>query len=32
MEHVAFSFSIIVDLGFSLIIGIIGGIIFITRK
>lgn len=32
MEHVAFSFSIIVDLGFALIIGIIGGIIFITRK
>lgn len=32
MEHVAFSFSIIADLGFALIIGIIGGIIFITRK
>lgn len=32
VEHVAFSFSVIADLGFALIIGIIGGIIFITRK
>jgi uncharacterized protein (TIRG00374 family) len=31
-EHVAFSFSLIADFGFALIIGIIGGIIFITRK
>jgi uncharacterized membrane protein YbhN (UPF0104 family) len=31
-EHVAFSFSVIADFGFTLIIGIIGGIIFITRK
>ena len=31
-EHVAFSFSIIADFAFTLIIGIIGGIIFITRK
>jgi uncharacterized membrane protein YbhN (UPF0104 family) len=31
-EHVAFSFSIIADFGFTLIIGIIGGIIFVTRK
>ncbi len=30
--YVAFSFSIIVDLVFTLIIGIIGGIIFVTRK
>lgn len=30
--YVAFSFSIIVDFAFVLIIGIIGGIIFITRK
>jgi uncharacterized protein (TIRG00374 family) len=31
-EHVAFSFSLIADFGFTLIIGTIGGIIFITRK
>ncbi len=31
-ENVAFSFSIIADFGFTLIIGIIGGIIFTTRK
>jgi uncharacterized protein (TIRG00374 family) len=31
-EHVAFSFSVIADFGFTLIIGIIGGIIFISRK
>ncbi|UCE43059.1 MAG: flippase-like domain-containing protein [Candidatus Aminicenantes bacterium] len=31
-EHVSFSFSVIVDFSFTLIIGIIGGIIFITRK
>lgn len=31
-EHVAFSFSLIADFVFALIIGIIGGIIFITRK
>jgi uncharacterized protein (TIRG00374 family) len=31
-EHVAFSFSIIADFGFTLIIGLIGGIIFISRK
>jgi uncharacterized protein (TIRG00374 family) len=31
-EHVAFSFSLIADFGFTLIIGLIGGIIFITRK
>lgn len=30
--YVAFSFSIIVDFAFTLIIGIIGGIIFVTRK
>jgi uncharacterized protein (TIRG00374 family) len=30
--HVAFSFSMIVDFVFTLIIGIIGGIIFVTRK
>ena len=31
-EHVAFSFSLVADFGFTLIIGLIGGIIFITRK
>ena len=31
-EHVVFSFSLIADFGFTLIIGLIGGIIFITRK
>jgi hypothetical protein len=31
-EHISFSYSIIVDFGFTLLIGIIGGIIFITRK
>jgi uncharacterized protein (TIRG00374 family) len=31
-QHVAISFSLIADFGFTLIIGIIGGIIFITRK
>jgi uncharacterized protein (TIRG00374 family) len=31
-EHVAISFSLIADFGFTLIIGVIGGIIFITRK
>lgn len=31
-DHVAFSFSLVADFGFTLIIGIIGGIIFITRK
>jgi uncharacterized protein (TIRG00374 family) len=31
-EHVAISFSLIADFGFTLIIGAIGGIIFITRK
>jgi uncharacterized protein (TIRG00374 family) len=31
-EHLAFSFSIIADFGFTLIIGLIGGIVFITRK
>jgi hypothetical protein len=31
-DHLAFSFSIIADFGFTLIIGLIGGIIFITRK
>lgn len=30
--HVAFSFSVIVEIAFTLIIGIIGGIIFVTRK
>ena len=32
VEHLSFSFSIIADFGFTLIIGLIGGIIFITRK
>ena len=31
-DHVAFSFSLVADFGFTLIIGAIGGIIFITRK
>ena len=31
-EHVSFSFSVVADFGFTLIIGMIGGIIFITRK
>jgi uncharacterized protein (TIRG00374 family) len=31
-RHLAFSFSLIADFGFTLIIGIIGGFIFITRK
>ena len=31
-DHVAFSFSLVADFGFTLIIGIIGGIVFITRK
>jgi hypothetical protein len=31
-EHVAFSFSIIADFGFTLVIGLIGGILFILRK
>jgi uncharacterized protein (TIRG00374 family) len=31
-DQVAFSFSLIADFGFTLIIGLIGGIIFITRK
>lgn len=31
-EHISFSFSIISDFGFTLVIGIIGGIIFATRK
>jgi uncharacterized protein (TIRG00374 family) len=31
-DPVAFSFSLIADFGFTLIIGILGGIIFITRK
>ena len=31
-EHVAFSYSIISDFCFALIIGLIGGIIFVTRK
>ena len=31
-EHVAFSFSIIADFGFTLIIGLIGGIVFISGK
>jgi uncharacterized protein (TIRG00374 family) len=31
-EHVAISFSLIADFGFTLIIGVIGGIIFISRK
>lgn len=31
-EHVSFSFSVVADFGFTLIIGIIGGIVFINRK
>ena len=31
-EHVSFSYSIIADFVFTLLIGIIGGIIFVTRK
>ncbi len=31
-EHLSFSFSIIADFCFTLIIGLVGGIIFITRK
>ena len=31
-EHVSFSFSVVADFGFTLIIGLIGGIVFISRK